>query len=104
MGVPMQCCADCAHVRFPPAVLCPRCHAIAAHIVDTHTGIVAEITTQMTEPPLRLASLATDRGPVVLAAVPDGTRVGDTLPLSTDQTSRGRDVAVVPTPTFTEDS
>ena len=25
----MQECEDCAHIRFPPGILCPRCHSTA---------------------------------------------------------------------------
>ncbi|WP_245551949.1 hypothetical protein [Gordonia aichiensis] len=58
----------------------------------------------MTDPSVRLASLRTDRGPVVLAAVPDGTEAEDILEISTDHTPDGHNLAFVPTPIFTEES
>ena len=75
-----QQCRDCGQVRWPPAVLCPRCHStetkrlvsrghgrvytFAVYHIAFHPGFAAEL-------PYTVAVVALDEGPRLLTNIVD---------------------------------
>lgn len=98
MGLSMQRCRRCSHVRFPPAALCPRCHDPAHDITGVEHGVVEEVTVQSGPPRLTLASIRTDAGPIVIARLTAPTDVGDRVLITTDLSDDRAMGAVVPHP------
>jgi uncharacterized OB-fold protein len=71
----VEVCAN-GHAVFPPRALCPRCGSGAWHAEPAGPGIAKQVTTHRAGG--RIASVALDRGPIVVARADDvapGARV-----------------------------
>ena len=75
-GISLVGCADCGHVHFPPRPVCPRCHGRDLRMSRCPEATVEQVTDA---DGVRLASLRTAAGPVVVgrldADVPPGAVV-----------------------------
>ncbi len=68
---------------FPRRAVCPACACQLFETAHAQWGVVEEHTRLPGDPPLVLASVRCDLGPVVVAAVHGGTvRRGDRIPLT----------------------
>jgi uncharacterized OB-fold protein len=83
----IQVCAN-GHAAFPPRALCPRCGSREWHEAPAGPGTVEQVTTHRTGG--RIASVALDAGPIVVAAA-DGVQTGSRVALEDDQ---GRIIAL----------
>lgn len=80
-------CAN-GHAVFPPRALCPRCGSRDWHEAPAGPGTAEQVTTHRAGG--RLASVALDAGPVVVARA-DGIAPGSRVALEVDQ---GRIIAL----------
>jgi len=72
-------CGECDHAVFPPRLACPRCHARAWRRVTAEHGTIVEVTTVRRsatigpdDPPIELALVRSDAGPLLLARLLEG--------------------------------
>lgn len=100
LGVPMRRCVDCGRVTFPGRAMCPGC---AGAIFDTEVaryGVVEELTRPAGGTPPVLATIRSELGPVVIAALHAEVHSGQQVALSTrHHTDPAEPVAFVPVPT-----
>lgn len=84
-GISMQRCARCSRACFPKHLFCPHCHHNEFIPAPAQQGKIEELTEQHTDPPTRFASIRSDLGPVIVAAV-YGKEVllGSQIPLTSD--------------------
>jgi uncharacterized OB-fold protein len=74
-------CSACGDAVFPPRALCPRCGGRAWTTEEAATGIVEELTER---DGTRIASVRTDRGPVVIARATSEVERGSVVELDGD--------------------
>lgn len=82
-GVPVQVCTSCGARLFPERLLCPRCGGGEFRIELADRGRVEEVTVlrrapgRDVDPPVRLATVALEAGPRIVARVEGALDVGD---------------------------
>jgi uncharacterized OB-fold protein len=84
----VQVCDTCGHAVFPERALCPRCGSREWHEASAGPGTAEQVTTHRAG--ARIASVATDAGPVVVARAGEGVVPGARVTLEND---RGAPVA-----------
>ena len=84
----VQVCDVCGRAVFPERVLCPRCGSRTWHPAPAGPGTVAHVTTHRAGG--HIASVAIDRGAVVVARAADALAPGARVRLEDD---RGAPVA-----------
>ena len=79
-GISVQKCATCGHTHFPPTAVCPRCWG--DHLIRTRctTGEVEDVTS-IDSGRVRIASLRTAAGPLVVGSLQQG-KPGDVVALT----------------------
>jgi len=112
--VPM--CERCAHLAYPPRILCPACGGAAWTRRLADEGTVEEVTVRrpvmkrrqlpwgnwLDQAETWLGTVRTDAGPLVVARVPEGAQRGDRVVLTTQAstaiatTGRQVDAAALP--------
>jgi len=78
----VQVCEVCGHTVFPRRALCPRCGSRDSHEAPAGPGSVEQVTTHRAGG--RVASVALDAGPVVVARAADGLTPGARVVLEDD--------------------
>jgi uncharacterized OB-fold protein len=78
----VQVCDRCSHAVFPVRVLCPRCGSRDWHEIAAAGGVAEQVTTHRAGG--RIASVATDAGPVVIARAGEGVERGSRVALEFD--------------------
>jgi uncharacterized protein len=78
----VQVCDRCGHAVFPVRVLCPRCGSRDWHEIVADAGVIEQVTTHRAGG--RVASVATDAGPVVIARAGEGVERGSRVALELD--------------------
>ena len=90
-GVIVMVCSACGRTVFPRRVLCPACGGAAWRRERVDEGVVEEVTTvhravgAAGEPPVSLASVRLDAGPVVVARVDGDAAVGGRVEVGGDE-------------------
>lgn len=106
-GLTMHRCAECGHVSFPLCSFCAICHFHEFVPVDSTVGTVEELTVRAGVPEITFASIRTDLGPVIVAAV-HGRDIccGSRVVVTSDSAAQIAEQAIayvpVPLPTDTE--
>lgn len=88
-------CDDCGTARWPPRVRCSVCGGATCTPADGSHGAVEQTTDVAGDPPVRLATVRLDVGPVVIARVTDAAE-GDRVVVVLDDhgaLDAGRDPA-----------
>lgn len=75
-------CVACGHAVFPARALCPRCGSRDWRAEPAGPAVVEEVTAHRRGG--TIASVRTQRGPVVIARAPDGTVAGAEVSLTLD--------------------
>ena len=78
----LQTCEACRHTVFPARVLCPRCGSRDWSEQVALDGTVEQITTDQLG--TRVALVATDLGPHVIARAAEGVTSGSRVALAAD--------------------
>lgn len=78
----VQVCDRCGHAVFPVRVLCPRCGSRDWHEIVAAGGVAEQVTTHREAG--RIASVATDAGPIVIARAKKGVQPGSPVALELD--------------------
>lgn len=78
-AVEVSVCDACGHAVYPPRLACPRCHAREWRPQRADLGTVVEVTTVRRsavngpdDPPIELALVRADAGPLLLARLDGG--------------------------------
>jgi len=74
-------CAACGEAVFPPRALCPSCGGREWRTVEAGAGTVEETTER---DGVRIASVRTDVGPIVVARATAGYAAGDVVRLESE--------------------
>jgi uncharacterized OB-fold protein len=84
-------CGNCGHAAFPPHLACSRCGSRDwregtdnAGTVEQTTFVRRRVGVPAGAPPIPLASVRADLGPVVIARAEGGLELGDRVELVTD--------------------
>lgn len=78
----LQTCKACGHTAYPARVLCPLCGSCDSFEQAAVNGTVEQITTSRTGS--RIALVATDLGPRVIARGEEGVVSGSRVALAVD--------------------
>jgi hypothetical protein len=78
----LQTCEACGHTVFPARVLCPRCGSRDSFEQVAANGTVEQVTTNRAGS--RIALVATDLGPLVIARAPERVASGSRVTLAAD--------------------
>ena len=87
-------CVHCGETLFPARYFCPKCGSAAWESVDVEHGIVCESTVLRHrvagsgDACVNIASVRTDRGPVVIAAMEYAPANGEVVSLAIDEHAR----------------
>ncbi len=81
MSFPIPICAACGIAVFPPRALCPSCGGRFWVEGETNRGLAEQVTERAG---VRIASVRTDLGPLVVARVAEGIAPGDSVLLEAD--------------------
>jgi uncharacterized OB-fold protein len=113
MELELWACEQCGHVVFPRRLLCPRCGSAASRAVPAGEGVVRETTVRRRRVSedrreahgdwrrverVRLVSVETERGPVVVARAFEELAPGARVRLELESgapVARGTDAIVV---------
>jgi uncharacterized OB-fold protein len=78
----VQVCDRCGHAVFPARTLCPRCGSREWHEEEAAGGVAQQVTTHRDGG--RIASVASERGPIVIARAGEGVAAGSSVALELD--------------------
>ncbi|KWI47808.1 hypothetical protein WT72_30250 [Burkholderia pseudomultivorans] len=87
-------CVQCGQTWFPARYFCPTCAGATWENVEVERGTVCESTVLRHrvagsgEVAVNIASIRTDRGPVVIAAMPYAPADGEAVSLAIDENAR----------------
>jgi uncharacterized OB-fold protein len=89
VGLAIPVCTACGHAAFPPHLACSRCGSRefrgdpnTAGTVERTTFVRRRVGVPADAPPVPLASVRSDLGPVVIARAEDGVGPGDRVELA----------------------
>lgn len=81
MSFPLPVCTSCGHAVFPPRVMCPSCGGRRWRTEHVDHGVLEEVTERDS---VRIGSVRTDLGPVVVARLGEHANPGDRIRLDAD--------------------